>query len=67
MPQAPGDLVLLAKVQRYSSVVRSEHATDAGDRVRRIADLFIGCGLLGVTGPLILLAVIALMRGPAPF
>jgi len=28
--------------------------------VRRIADLFIGCALLGLTGPLMLLVVIAL-------
>lgn len=46
--------MLLAKVQRYSSAVRKVRAhhpfrvhvnLDAGDRVRRIADLFIGCGL----------------------
>ena len=61
--------MLLAKVQRYSSAVREQRThhrsrfqfnLDARDRVRRIADLFIGCGLLGLTAPLMLLVVIAL-------
>ena len=61
--------MFLAKVQRYSSAVRTLRAhhrsgvqfnLDACNRVRRIADLFIGCGLLGLTGPLMLLVVIAL-------
>jgi lipopolysaccharide/colanic/teichoic acid biosynthesis glycosyltransferase len=61
--------VLLAKVQRYGSTIRelrahhrsrihlNLHVRDWG---RRITDLFIGCGLLGLTAPLMLLVVIAL-------
>jgi lipopolysaccharide/colanic/teichoic acid biosynthesis glycosyltransferase len=61
--------VLLAKVPRDGSAIRKLRAhhrsrvhfnLDARDRVRRIADLFIGFGLLGLTGPLMLLVVIAL-------
>jgi undecaprenyl-phosphate glucose phosphotransferase len=61
--------VLLAKAQRYGSAVRKLRAhhrshigfnLDARDQVMRIADLFIGCGLLGLTGPLMLLVVVAL-------
>ena len=61
--------MLLAKVQRYGSTIREFRAhhrsrihfnLDVRDRGRRIADLFIGCGLLGLTAPLMLLVVIAL-------
>ena len=60
--------MLLAKVQRYGSTIRlrAHHRSrihfniDVRDRGRRIADLFIGCALLGLTGPLMLLVVIAL-------
>jgi len=59
--------VLLAKVQRtVRSYGSSEHITAPAfinlhvrDR-GRIADLFIGCGLLALTAPLMLLVVIAL-------
>ena len=68
--------MLLAKVPRYGSAIRRLRAhhrsrvqfnLDARDRGRRLADLFIGCGLLGLTAPLMLLVVIALkFESPGP-